>query len=284
MLHQENQGLEVSSTLQVLEPGMYLFRYASQLPESALICFTLQATPLGKGTIDFFPAEGVSRNTLARLGDCIVGRVKSAPAGLLITEYRQTDDDSLQADLRIERIDTSAAIIRQPAMAPAPKALHLQLSGHIEYIGDTSAQGQWLGDPHSQARVEGFCVEWPNRPQDVDIAYQCSVLGAGQLPASLSGGFVGTRRRAAAINAVAFALVGPDAEQYRLAGQAVFAGCAPQAIVQNQELRGATGLEQLVALRLEVFPSTTQVEINAPRTQSPWDSPEVTHSNGAQVR
>ncbi len=287
MLHKESQGLEVSSSLQVLEPGMYLFRYASQLPEGELICFTLQATPLGKGSIDFFPAEGVSRNTLARLGDCIVGRVKGAAAGLLITEYRQTEDGRLQADLRIDRIDTSAAIIRQPAPTPAAsaiQALPLQLSGHIEYIGDTHAEGAWLGKPDSQARIEGFCIEWPDRPQGVDLAYQCSVLGAGQLPASLSGGFVGTRRRAAPINAVAFALVGPDAENYRLTGHAVFAGCTPQAIEPNQELRGPTGLEQLVALHIEVFPSNTQQEIDAHRPKSPWDSPEVNHSNGARSR
>lgn len=283
----QSQGLDIISKINVLEPGMYIFRYASPTPSDALVCFTLQATPLGKGVIDFFPAEGVTRNTLAKLGDCLIARVKNGPTGVLISEYRQTEVNDLHVDLRIDRIDTSEAIIAKPKVADAPpaepvKPIELTIGGHIERLGDTQIHGDWLGNPQSQARIEGFSVEWRNRPAGIDIAYQCSVRDIGQLPAVLSGNFVGTRRRAAPIIAVAFALVGPRTEEFQLVGEAVFADGEPQPILYGEELRGPTGAEQLVALRLAVLPLTPHTEINAARSPSPWDTPEVIHRNGTQ--
>lgn len=287
MPHAQTDGLEVVSKINVLEPGMYIFRYASPTPIDALVCFTLQATPLGKGVIDFFPAEGVTKNTLAKLGDCLIARVKNGATGVLITEYRQTDSNDLRVDLRIDRIDTSEAIIAKPKVAQLPVAesvtpVSLTIGGHIERLGDTEIQGDWLGNPQGQARIEGFSVEWSDRPAGIDLAYQCSVRNIGQLPAVLSGNFVGTRRRAAPIIAVAFALVGPRTEEFQLIGEAVFAGGEPQPIIHGEELRGPTGTEQLVALRLAVLPLKTQNEINAARSPSPWDTPEVIHRNGTQ--
>lgn len=277
------QGLDIISKIDVLEPGMYIFRYASPTPAEALVCFTLQATPLGKGVIDFFPAEGVTRNTLAKLGDCLIARVKNGPTGVLITEYRQTEANELHIDLRIDRIDTSEAIIAKPKQPAAPaedeaQPIALTIGGHIERIGDTRTNGDWLGNPLSQARIEGFSIDWSDRPAGIDIAYQCSVRHTGQLPAVLSGNFVGTRQRATPITAVAFALVGPRSDEFRLIGEAVFADGQRQTIIHGEELRGPTGTEQLVALRLAVLPLTPQTEINAARPPSPWDTPDVIHN------
>ena len=280
-------GLDIISKINVLEPGMYIFRYASPTPSDALVCFTLQATPLGKGVIDFFPAEGVTKNTLAKLGDCLVARVKNGPTGVLITEYRQTETVDLHIDLRIDRIDTSEAIIAKPDAEKAPseaqvEPIALTLGGHIERLGDARTHGDWLGDPRGQSRLEGFSVEWADHPPGIDIAYQCSVANIGQLPAVLSGNFVGTRRRAAPITAVAFALVGPRSDEFQLFGEAVFADGKPQAITHAEELHGPTGTEQLVALRLAVLPLTPQTEINAACSPSPWETPDVIHRNGTQ--
>lgn len=283
MHHTQDSELEITSSLKLLEPGMYLFRYASKLSAEDMICFTLQATPLGKGMIDFFPAEGVSRNTLAKLGDCIVGRVKGANTGVLITEYRQTANPELRADLRIDRIDTSEAIISSQSAQPARtvETCELRIAGHVERIGDTVAQGGWLGSPSANSRIEGFVIEWPDRPDGVDIAYQCYVAGIGQQPPTLSGGYVGTRRQAAPITAVAFALVGPNAESYHLEGTVIFAGSFACSVMPGEELRGPTGREPLVAMQLSVFPSSSRPEIAAPRSTSPWDSPEVLKTNGS---
>src|SRR5690606_27700746 len=98
-----------------------------------------------------------------------------------------------------------------------------------------------------------------------DLTYKCKVRGIGAMELVRSGEYAGTRRQAAAIAAVTFALIGPDCDQYQLAGQAVFAGCAPQAIRPGLEVAGPTGTEQLVALQLSIVPKN---EISAPRYQS----------------
>ncbi len=83
MPSQTLDGLKISSRVTLLEPGMYIFRYASQPPADKPVCIALQQAPLGKGSIDFFPAEGVSKNMLTKLGDTIVARVK----GVVLPPY-----------------------------------------------------------------------------------------------------------------------------------------------------------------------------------------------------
>ena len=306
---------------------MYIFRYASQLPEGQEVCITLQQAPLGKGTVDFFPAEGVSRNTLARLGDCVVLRVKGGKGAVLVTEYHRASQ-AVSVDLRVDRIDTSETIARKaPAqqppvlteaiaaspmgssagaalsrvkpvtapvistrgVMPATAGISLSLEGHIERRGDVAVQDDWLGNPDSNARLEGFSISWPDKPQGVDLAYSCKVTGQGKQPAALSGNFVGTRRKAAGIQAITFGLVGPQQKAYQLSGHVVFAGSPPQPIVNGKELSGPTGYENLVAISVRITPrmqaSASPAAIpaaSAPRYESPWEDPTITQIYKAQ--
>ena len=327
---QSQPDLKLNSRVLALEPGMYIFRYASQLPEGQEVCITLQQAPLGKGTVDFFPAEGVNRHTLARLGDCVVIRVKGGKGAVLVTEYHRASQ-AVSVDLRVDRIDTSEAIVRkapvqQPpvlaeaiaassmgSIAGAAQPLHaaalssmtpitapvistrgvvpdtarisLALEGHIERRGDVAVQDSWLGNPDSNARLEGFTINWPNKPQGVDLAYSCKVTGQGKQPAALSGNFVGTRRKAAGIQAITFGLVGPQQKAYQLSGHVVFAGSPPQPIVNGKELSGPTGYENLVAISVSITPTaqtSASPAVSAPRYESPWEDPTITQIYKAQ--
>jgi hypothetical protein len=131
----------------------------------------------------------------------------------------------------------------------------------------------WLGDPNSQSRIEGFAIEWKNRPQDVDLVYTCRVEGLGQTPAIFSGGYAGTRRKAAPITGVSLALAGPSAADFELSGQVAFAGCPPLIILPGQKLSGPKGSEHLVAMRVSI---TRKGEATVSRSASPWDDPRVT--------
>lgn len=303
--------LKLNSRVLALETGMYIFRYASRLPEGKEVCITLQQAPLGKGSVDFFPAEGVSRNTLVKLGDCVVIRIKGGTGAVLVTEYHLAEHGVISVDLRIDRIDTSEGIMKKaPAQSPptlidataAPAAgiavptvanipattqtapISLAFEGHIERRGDVLVKDAWLGNPEGRARIEGFSVSWPAKPQDVDLAYSCRVVGQGKQAAVLSGNFIGTRRKAAAIQAVTFGLIGPQQKSFQLSGQVVFAGCPPQDIVNGQEMSGPTGREHLVALRVNISPRVKDAPLatalrakNEPnRYQSPWEDPAIT--------
>lgn len=287
MQSQTLDGLKITSRVTLLEPGMYIFRYASQPIAERSVCIALQQAPLGKGVIDFFPAEGVSKNMLTKLGDCIIGRVKGGVSTVLITEYYLADVEIDPVDLRIDRIDTSAAIMRNfmPATRPpeavafsatTPVRANLNLTGHVEALGDVSIANDCLGDEHGVARLEGFSIHWENKPSGVDLAYTSTIAGAGPSQKVLTPGFTGARNKGAALVAVGFGLTGPDRSLYELTGYVVFAGSAPQPIVAEQMLFGPSGSEPLVAIQLSITPKN---EINALRHKSLREKPAITQTD-----
>ena len=301
MNHKTDNQFNVVTRVVLLKPGMYIFRYTTKLKDGMFIPVTLQAAPLGKGSVDFFPADGVTKNTLRSLGDCIIVRIKGHDTGVLVAEYHV--GSALQQEpvnIRIDRIDTSERLLERnterqekirenteqyPDMEhgrhPLPRVTSLnpsqdgiRLSGHIELQGDVVTTNGWLGHPENVTRIEGFAVEWSGRSEDVDLVYTCYSKGIGQSPAVASGGFVGTRGKAAPIVSVSFALVGPRAGDYELSGYACFAGCPPVAIETGKKLSGLREVEQLTALSIRI--RDKQGEAAMSRSPSPWDDPEVT--------
>lgn len=283
--------------LLTLEPGMYIVRYASQDLAEEPCLISLQPAPIGKSSVDFFPGETVVRNTLSRLGDTLIARVKNGAGTLLITEYQRADLPLRQVDLRVDRIDTSADIVRTEHQRSAPflasKALEaaaraehhsspvvLKLIGHVQAKGDVTAS-QWVGNAGQEARLEGFAIIWPNKPEGVDVAYSCKIADVLQ-PAVLSGNFAGSRGRRAPITAVAMALVGPRRTEYVLNAQAVFAGCPPQDLMDGQEVTAQQqqGQAKLVALYVSITP---RIEMNAARYQSPREDLTQAPLQSAQV-
>lgn len=361
-------NFDLSTRIMVLDAGMYILRLLAKNPAPET-CITVQQSPLGRGSVDFFPAEGVTRNTLAMPGDCIVVRVKGSQAGLLVTEIHKKGTEHVQ--LMVDRITTGQELIETrarsvpveggagkvdaavdgsvaktaagvtaasgvtaaaaaPAPAPVPAsgrietsfmvakpaavaekaqapagvagateraaaavesgtnlaafapvgarvqgapaaeapqaAPHIIHAGHVEYKGDVSVTDTWLGNPVSTHRLEGFALTWEDMPKGVNLAYSCR-NGVGAEPhIGLNGQFVGTRRQAKPITAVAFVLSGPRANEFELSGYVAFAGLPPFAIVPGQELSGPSGAEHLVALQLVITPKAPQVVPPA----SPW--------------
>jgi hypothetical protein len=295
MDHMEDSPFTFKTRLLTLEPGMYILRYASQDSAEEPCLISLQPAPIGKSSVDFFPGETVVRNTLSRLGDTLIVRVKNGAGTLLITEYQRADLPVRQVDLRVDRIDTSVGIIRSEQQRSAPmvanKALEaaaqaerhgspvvLKLIGHVQAQGDVTAS-EWVGNVDQEARLEGFAIVWPNKPQGVDIAYSCKVADVLQ-PAVLSGNFSGSRGKRAPITAVAMALVGPRRAEYVLDAQAVFAGCPPQDLVDGQEVTAQQGQAKLVALHVSITP---RIEMNAARYQSPREDLTQIPLQSAQV-
>jgi len=237
-----------------LQPGMYIVRFSAipALGEGAILSI---APGDGGSRIDFFCSEGVKNNTLVNQSDIAVVRCGGGEGNLLVTSL---SGSSRPVGVRVDRIAGAtdlpgAGISGAPPQPGRPRQTAMEalgLAGHIEMLGDVRGRpGKWLGDPETARRLEGFTVEWANRPEDVDIAYSCMIDGLGRSPAVLSGGFCGSRRRAAAITALTVSLVGKNASAFELAMEAVFAGCPPQKMRSGVEVRGLAGREPLVALR-----------------------------------
>ena len=283
----------VSSSLRVIERGLWIIRYFESGSVTAPPALMLTPAPIGKGAIDFFPGEGVTRNTLTKPGDCLVARVKGGAASLLVSEFHPVGQ-SAQVKLRIDKVDTSfagggnttktapaqpaaqalAATVNQlnklATAASAERSLPIKLVGHIERRGDVVVHNDWLGAPGSSQRIEGFAISCEGLPDGVTLGYSCRSDQQAMPQVALAGNFVGTRRQAKPITAVAFNLGGPKSADFALSGSAVFAGQAPISIVTGKELRGLTGREPLVALRLNIAP------VQREATTSPWDDPAIT--------
>ena len=284
--------IKIESSLTQLEPGMWIFRYVGHSGGKVPPLVNLNPAPFGKGSIDFFPSEGVTRNTLVKPGDCIVTRVKSDKAAVMISEYHLASQPA-QVTIKLDRIGTlpsPTAAISAPepgqtkAKTPRPtkkaahvnandesETLNVKLLGHIQMRGDVVVQNDWLGDPNGKHRIEGFAISCDELPEGVTLGYSCRTTRGSQPQVVLANQFVGTRRKATPITAVAFNLGGPNAGDYVLSGEIAFAGCTPLAIKPGKELAGPTGAEQLVALRIAISKQASQVD-----TASPWDDPAIT--------
>ena len=294
MIESSQPAIEVSSKIAYLQPGMYIIRLASEAPGNVI---TLYPTPVGHGTVDFFPGDGVVRNTLAKIGDCVIVRVKAAVGSLLLTEFHKSGQQK-QMKLKIDRVATEgfedgggsqgsfpstvrgsatgrASQVPVPSSAgvqgAASDAISVRQLGHLQGIGDKIVQDDWLGDPMSDDRLEGFALSVKGLPAGVGLTYGALIEGTRRYAAAVAGQFVGTRQKAKAIQGVVFDLTGPDADQFRLSGEVVFAGEPPLAIEPGVQLSGPSGTEHLVALHLSIEPI-------APRfsAASAWDDPAVT--------
>ncbi|TWH64216.1 hypothetical protein LX59_02623 [Azomonas agilis] len=306
-------SLKVSSQLTLLDVGMYILRLTAESTSEKKItgCLSLHPAPAGKGVIDFFPGEGVTRNTLAKASDVVIVRVKGGPASLLITEYQLDAAAHGRLRLQIEQVANKQGVVRK-SLPTAAKAVEtpsapdaptdaagaissallstlsktaspaksqavqsLKLLGHISTRGDVVVEDAWLGAPDSKLRIEGFAIAWAKQPEEVSIAYLCRTSKTSDPSIGLDGQFVGSRQQAKPLTSIAFVLSGSKADDYELSGQVVFAGQAPQTIIPDQELSGPTGTEPLVAIYLSVNSKAAQVSPPA----SPWDT-----SNAAVFR
>jgi hypothetical protein len=274
-MESSNPTIEVSSKLAYFQPGMYIVRLAEDAQDNVL---TLYPSPVGRGTVDFFPGDGVLRNTLAKVGDCIVVRVKGATGSILLTEFHKAGQQH-RMTLKIDRIATegfeglgaSAAPERFAAASTATGQVAVRQLGHVEQVGDVVVQDGWLGDPLSDQRLEGFAVSVTGLPEGVTLNYAALVEGTRRYASAVSGQFVGTRQKAKALLGVAFDLAGPNADKFLLSGSVVFAGYAPLAIEPGIQMTGPSGTEYLVALQVSIRPKAARST-----AASAWEDPAIT--------
>jgi len=267
MSDQGQGGLQVLSKLVLLEKGLHLFRIVES-SVSGTAFLGLGATPVGSGKIDFFPAENVTDLTLRRAGDCIVVRVSSDRAGLLVTEY-QLGACRGDIKLRIDRVATDfpgqAGGVAPPPVPAAPfaapaastngmaqgAAISVKVLGHIGGRGDVIATDGWIGQPGAGA-LEGFAIKVIGLPPDVKITYACRHNGVRSFQSGGDGEFIGSRGKNNKINALKFSLGGAGAENYRISGEAHFFHAGPIDIGDGVMLEGLGFQDSLSAFRLVV--------------------------------
>lgn len=263
---QTEAALSAKPAMFQLPPGLYAIRALPNPKHQVINPVTLTQAPVGHAQVDFLPAAGIADNTFVNPNDCIAVRVMNDTATMVATEFHA--GAALSVRLEVERIDLPKAQSVAQQVAPSGSAAQgsstravrskdtsVRLLGHIEGVGDTIVQDQWLGQPGRRARLEGFAIKVKGLPETVKLVYGCKFMSPTmKTQVSSSGQFVGTRRQAQAIRSVVFGLEGPGADQYQLVGQVAFSGAKNKSelvpIVHLRELHGSREDAFLVAIDL----------------------------------
>jgi hypothetical protein len=272
----------ISSSSINLNPGAYILRH----PGNGLAPLALARSPSAvnnDGKLQTIATAGDLGMLLRDASDCVMLLVSGGPVELLVSACLERPDSPMPK-LRLDRValEAMAAAPAAPAMpaapvpqptpvAPGPITISphgISLIGHIQSVGDkVAAMGEFLGDPKSNLRLEGFQAAWPDRPAGVDLSYGVTIEGHAPTANVVSGKFCGTRNEARRITEVRFDLVGPQANAWRLEGSAHFSGGYQMPLVPGMALTGPSGSEHLTALNLRAVPSATPG-----KAASAWDA------------
>lgn len=273
--------MEFASSLLLLNPGVYILRH----PKTGTVPLSVArapGSPENNGTLEVIGTPGTDRTILRDGSDCLVVHVSEGPVELLVTAFLNKSGAAVPA-LRVDQVALDGAAPAPAAKFAAPAtaggkaaqqaiqipATGISVIGHMERRGDLVAtDGELLGEPESNLRLEGFQVMWPDRPQGADVAYNIAVEGIGPLPVVKSGKFCGTRGQARRITEATFSLVGPQAREFALEGTAYFTGGFQVPVESGQPLGGPSGLEHLTALSLNVVKAKSK----AKPAPNPWDA------------
>ncbi|MCJ2074448.1 hypothetical protein MKK68_02065 [Methylobacterium sp. E-016] len=248
--------------------GMFALRYVATAVSGVSPRVVVSVDPDNSDDVRMLFSPGATPGVLRQPGDlCVITAERDST--VLITTLGNGGDLPDAVTLQIDRLDRDmSAFAARPAQSmlagpsgesqayatPAERVIPLRIAAHVERRGDVFVTGgDWLEGINGAARIEGFSVQWPRRPAKVDISYGCALLGLGRMPDVVVGEFVGTRMQARAINGVSFRLIGEDAEAYALIVEARFSdgthiGPTPAPV----DLRGPTGREHLIGLRLQL--------------------------------
>ena len=296
-----NQAVAARTSMKVLQPGLYVIHYVDATPTKSPVPLLLAQAPIRMaGVIEFTCPEGVHQQTLAKPGDYLVVNVRQGNAVLAVSKYAAASlIDTAQVHWRIEPIvpAPAAPASRANAAKRAPQTYQpvtgITLTGHIERRGDVTVEsGEWLGATQGRARLEGFQIDWPQRPEGVDIQAVCG--SGGQRSEATTGRFIGTRQRARPIHDLQLTLVGPSASRYRLTGEVAFSDGSRQPLgsvnAKASHNDNAQGSRHVTAITLKVERITTSAAQDVsqareqaqpgdkqPAPKSSWLDPEITH-------
>jgi hypothetical protein len=260
----ERADMERTKQTKVVEvgKGLLLVRYATADHESRPPKIHIVVNPKHQKNIELVLSPNHRDAVLWQPGSCLV--VRASKPGQLFVEVIPIDNEgSTAATVKIETLSQGevAPTIRRRSTAEVDLD-RLSLLGHVAGTGDVFARaGEWIAGPAAPARIEGLSIDWPDKPDDLDIRYSVKLARPHAASGRMTGlgGFAGTRGRALAIVSVTVELTGPGASGFRLAAEAAFLGAPLTRMIGKQvAISGPTGREPLVGFRLRLD------EINMP--------------------
>jgi len=249
------QRAKQAKTVEV-ERGLLLVRYATADDTSRPPRVAIMVNPRFRKDIELVLSPDHQEAVLWQPGSCLV--VRAAKPGELQVEVIPADaGGSTAATVKIETL-SQGQVENETLQHPLDDIdlPRLEILGHVAGFGDVVVrEDEWIAGPDAPARIEGISIDWPGKPDDLDIHYSVKLARPHAASGRLTrvGGYAGTRGRALPIVGVSLELTGPRARGLQLSGEAAFLG-APLTRVTGKKLAisGPTGREPLVGFRLRL--------------------------------
>src|SRR5690606_26924395 len=116
-----------------------------------------------------------------------------APARLAVEVMPSVRNGSTAATVQIEALSTGAPAVPRAASGAGQG---MRLLAHVAGIGDVVVGAdEWVGGPLAPSRIEGFALDWADKPAGVSLRYAVR-SGRAQGPigqAVAAGTFAGSR-------------------------------------------------------------------------------------------
>jgi hypothetical protein len=187
--------------------------------------------------------------------------VRATAAGKLSVQVTPTQEGgSAAATVKIEpltQVRTKVSDIREKSQNNSRLNVgNIRILGHLSGIGDVQVSAnEWLAGPSMPLRIEGLSIDWPEKPQDLEIHYAVRTAKPEMVSGRKMrlGAFAGTRGKAMPIIAVALEMSGPQATNFQFVVEAIFLASPAMRIAGKHVVAsGPTGREPLVGLRLGI--------------------------------
>ncbi len=248
-----------------IDRGLFLIRYAAAEDTAHPPTVRVYADPTPNKEIGFLLHPDHRAAELWQPDSCLVARAL-VPGKLTVEVMASWEGGSSAATVRIEPLTQGRPIQSEPTVPLAHPESNptgslsdrrgLRILGHVTGIGDQVVNAsEWLAGPSAPSRIEGIAIDWPEKPDDLEIRY--AIKTAKPEPISGRsvglGSFAGTRGKAMPIVGVMFEMSGLGATDLQFVVEAVFLGAPVMRIVGKRIIAaGPTGREPLVGLQLSL--------------------------------
>lgn len=266
LVAQQKKSIEV-------QRGLFLIRYDSADDFASPPRVVISTDPNGAEGIKLILPPGTDEAILWSPGACMV--LQAHQNGRLdVAVSPAQPNGSVGARIRLVPLsnDPGGLAAVNPAEAASTDVFdtsQIRLMGHVAGVGDVVVKtGEWVAGPEAPSRIEGFILQWKNKPRNVGLRYAARIGGPRPVPTRMLdvGTFAGTRGRALPLVGATLEISGAGSNGHQLEVDALFLGSPQMRVVgQRVVISGPTGREPLVGLRVAVGATGAASEVKRGR-------------------
>lgn len=248
-----------------VKTGLYVLRYLSSTDLRTAPFASVAPAASSVGDIDLVCAPGLRAEQMAGPGSnlvLVVRRSGSVVVAIDAIEGSDNLDAKFSLDLLAAGVEPRQQVERVSQARHAPEMLAgdngaevgVSMLAHVARRGDIGPDAEgWIAGPRSPSAIEGFEIRCHGAELGIAAQYRNATDQRSWSAWLTPGSFIGTRQRASPMTGIRLKLIGAEAGQFEIEGEALFLG-SPKTAVRGTEVEFlAPGInDPLVGLRLQV--------------------------------